>query len=281
MQWSKIASIVEVNDFRTQRRIQWGHFGDLAVVAEDAAFTALANPTEREATYTPQKRGKKFSITREMVLADDLRKLRDLPRMLGVAAARTLDKFVFALLSGTSAGGAPNTDTIFTGGVPYTAPQGNLGTAALSSSSLRARRIALSKQTDDSNVETLGLTPKWLVVPLDLGPTADIIVGSEKEPGTENNDINDNFKVAEVVKVPQGYLGGAAASNDWYLVASKDIIDGIEIGFVAGQQEPEVLIQDDPRTGDVFTNERITYKVRHEYGGAMVDFRPNDGNIVP
>ncbi len=175
-------------------------------------------------------------------------------------------------------GSGANTDTIFTGGVPYTAPQGNLGTAALSSSALRTRRIALSKQTDDSGVEVLGLAPKWLIVPLDLGPTADIIINSEKEPGGENNDINDNFKVAEVVKVPSTYL--ASDTNNWFLAADKSIIDGIEIGFVGGQEEPEVLIQDDPRTGDVFTNERITYKVRHEYGGAMVDYRPFDGNVV-
>ena len=83
--------------------------------------------------------------------------------------------------------------------------------------------------------------------------------------------------MADVLKVP--YLDGDV--NNWYLAAKQSDIDSIELGFVEGEREPVVLIQDDPRTGDVFTNDRITYKVRHEYGGAVTAFQGFDGSIVP
>jgi hypothetical protein len=53
------------------------------------------------------------------------------------------------------------------------------------------------------------------------------------------------------------------------------------VGFVQGQREPQIFIQNDPTQGAVFTNDRITYKVRHEYGGDIVDFRPVGKNVVP
>ena len=57
-------------------------------------------------------------------------------------------------------------------------------------------------------------------------------------------------------------------------------IEGIEIGFLNGKQEPEILVQDQPTVGNVFVYDTIRYKVRHEYGGAVVDYRAFAGAIV-
>jgi len=51
------------------------------------------------------------------------------------------------------------------------------------------------------------------------------------------------------------------------------IADMLEIGFIDGKEDPAVLVQDAPGVGMVFTRDRITYKVRHEYGGAVIDYR--------
>ena len=275
--WDKLTGeVLELDSFRTQRPIQWGSFGDLAIVAEDAAFTALANPTEKEAPYSAQKRGKTFAITREMILADDLRKLRQIPVLMARAANRTLEKFVHNILIGNVGGGGINSDVIYDGAVLYFAGKNNLATDALDSASLRAALIRVRKQQDEDSNETLGLRAKYLWVPLELEATAKVLVASELLPGSPNNDINDNKDM--VIPVGSPYLGGDI--NNWYLSVAPEDLQGIELGFVGGQMEPEVLVQDDPATGDVFTNERITYKVRHEYGGAIVDFRSFDGSIV-
>ena len=45
--WMRLVSIVPVNDFRTQRRVRWGGYGDLPVVAEGGAYAALTSPRRR------------------------------------------------------------------------------------------------------------------------------------------------------------------------------------------------------------------------------------------
>lgn len=47
-----------------------------------------------------------------------------------------------------------------------------------------------------------------------------------------------------------------------------------------GNEEPELFIQDNPTAGSVFTNDQITYKIRHIYGGAIIDYRAFQGSIV-
>ena len=72
----------------------------------------------------------------------------------------------------------------------------------------------------------------------------------------------------EVVVVPQ-----IASATYWTMVADPRVIDTIEVGFVGGQMNPQLFIQDQPLFGNNFTNDVITYKVRHEYGGAVEDYR--------
>ena len=68
--------------------------------------------------------------------------------------------------------------------------------------------------------------------------------------------------------------------NNWYLTADKADVPFIEIGFLDGNEEPEILVQDTPTSGSVFSNDTITYKIRHIYGGVVEDYRGADGSIV-
>ena len=195
--------------------------------------------------------------------------------MLARSAHRTLEQFVSdKLLSFTA---AINDTNIYDGTVLYTVAHANIGTAALSASALRAALIRIRSQQDEDSVETLGLKARDLWVPIGLGPTAKVLVESDQLPGSANNDINDNKGAVTPWDVP--YLRND--TNNFYLSVAPSDLEGIEIGFVSGQEDPVMLIQDDPKVGSVFTNEKITYKVRHEYGGAVVDFRAFDGSIVP
>ncbi len=46
------------------------------------------------------------------------------------------------------------------------------------------------------------------------------------------------------------------------------------MGFLDGRETPEILLQDAPGVDTVFTNDRIKYKIRHEYSGVIADYRP-------
>lgn len=116
--------------------------------------------------------------------------------------------------------------------------------------------------------EKIGIKPGYLAVPTELEATARKILTNDWEPDTVERNINTLKNVAKLMEV-----SSLTDANDWYLIADKTWLDLFEIGFIDGKEEPEILIQDQPNVGTMFTRDRMTYKVRHEYGGAPVDFR--------
>ena len=62
-------------------------------------------------------------------------------------------------------------------------------------------------------------------------------------------------------------------ATDWFLVADPSRIETIEISFFNGRQAPELFVQDQATVGSVFTADKISYKIRHIYGGDVIDFR--------
>ena len=87
-------------------------------------------------------------------------------------------------------------------------------------------------------------------------------------PGSPNNDINPMLGYVTPVISPQ-----LSSATQWFLVGDPREIDTIEIGFVGGQVNPTLFIQDSPLLGLNFSQDSISFKCRHEYGGACVDFR--------
>jgi hypothetical protein len=60
-----------------------------------------------------------------------------------------------------------------------------------------------------------------------------------------------------------------SGSADWAMCSDPKRNNTLIIGFVQGREEPEIITQDSPTEGTVFTNDRIQIKIRHEYGGSV------------
>jgi hypothetical protein len=267
--WRAIASVNPIRDFRTNRRIRFGGYGNLPAVAQSGPYVALSTPTDEEATFAISKRGGLEDMTLEAIANDDLSQLRDIPRRLGRAAAQTLHEFVW--------------DFIRTNAVIYdttalaVAGHNNTGVAALAAASLAAGRLAMLKQTEMDNAKRLSIPPRYLVVPPDLEQTAYELTQTDREVGNANNTLNfaRTFGLTTIV-VPYW-----TDVNNWWLVASPSDVPTIEVGFFNGNESPELFVQDQPTNGANFTNDKVTYKIRHIYGGAVLDFRGFYGAIVP
>ena len=277
-EWQKFATIVGIKDFKQQSRIRLGAFGSLSTVAEDAAYTTLTT-SDTQATYQATKRGNLVQITRETIINDDLYAIKQIPQKLAVAAAFTLAEFVYGLLSpggGNIYDAHPLFDSVNhlnTGIVAASLATAGSG-AALSSANLQAAVVAMRKQKNLAG-KPIGLKPRYLLVPPDLEFTAMTILKSAGLPGGSNNDINPMMGYAEPIVAPQlnTLSGGPASTTVWMAIADPRVIDTVEVGFVGGQANPVLLIQDMPLYGLNFTQDTISYKVRHEYGGAVVDYR--------
>lgn len=267
--WKKVVQSGPVFDFRTNRRVRVGGYGDLAAVAQAGNYAAVASPTDEESTYAATKRGGTEDITLEAIRNDDVLGLRRVPQKLGRAAARTLYKFVFQTLIGAN----PN---IYTGTALALAGQNNIGAAALAKATLLAGRLAMQKQTEMDSAEPLGISPRFLLVPADLETTAYELIAVPNTGSfvpTAASAVNAQTWELIVVKT-------WTDANNWWLVADPADIPTIEIGFLDGKEEPELFVQDMPNVGSMFSNDKLTYKIRHIYGGSVLDYRGFYGAIV-
>jgi phage major head subunit gpT-like protein len=270
-EWQKWCTITPIKDFKQQNRVRLGAFGSLTTVAEDTAYTTITL-SDIQATYSPAKRGNLVAVTRETIVNDDLYAIKQIPGKLAVAAAFTLAEFVYGLVA---ANGAAIYDTYQLFDSVHHSNTGittaNLGTpnsgAALASAALQTAVTKMRRQLNLAS-KPIGLKPRFLVVPPELEWVAMVITKSAGAPGGNNNDINPMLGYCEVMVAPQ-----ISSTTFWIAVADPRVIDTIEVGFVGGQMNPQLFIQDQPLFGNNFTNDVITYKVRHEYGGAVVDYR--------
>jgi hypothetical protein len=262
--WRDICTVTPLANFKSQKRPIFGGYSDLAVVAENAAFPALSVPTEESQSYAPDTRGGMETISRRALLNDDILALRRIPSRIAVTAKRTLFKFVMNLLRNN----VVLDDTV----ALFHSSRGNITVNPFSASEyvLMFNRMMLAAQRD--NAEPIELQLSHLFIPIQLQEA----VFNAFALGNNNDDTFARKVRPMIHTVP--YWTDA---NNWYGVASPADIDLIEIGFIGGQEEPVLLAQDSPTEGLMFTNDQMRWKVRHEYGGNVLDWRGFQGGIVP
>jgi len=71
------------------------------------------------------------------------------------------------------------------------------------------------------------------------------------------------------------------ATNDWMLFDLSGNVGIIEVGFLNGAQNPQFIQSSPSATDSSFRQDRVTYKMRHEYECAIVDYRGAYKSIVP
>ena len=265
--WRPIVKIVPLPNFMTQHRVRYGGYANLPTVGQGQAYAPMATPTDEEATYVPAKRGGTETITREMIKNDVIGAISDFPRRMARASAQTLHEFVYDLVR-------PSVNpTIYDSVALYHNNHANTGTTALSSG-LPAARLRMKKQTMKDNSKRIGLRLRYILVPPDLEETAYGLVTPAYD---KYNDTPTFLQKRGIVPIVIDYWDDA---TDWAACCDGMDCQGIELGFLDGNQEPQLFVSDLANVGSWFTNDTITYKIRHEYGAVITDYRCFDGSIV-
>lgn len=264
---SIVSSTVPVNDFRTQRIDRIGGYGTLPAVNQGAPYQPLTSPTNEEVTYAITKRGGTEDLTLEMIANDDVRAISRIPVKLGLAAAQTLYRFVWDFLNSNA--------TLYDSVALFNAAHANTATAAaLSQTSLSTARRSMRVQTAyGDTADILSLTPKILVVnsaleeiAYQLANSAVAIPATPAGPSNTPN-IHENIQVVLV-----DYFT-ATSATEWFIVADPMMCPTFELGFYQGQETPQLFTQSDPTVGSMFDADKFTYKIRHIYSGAVLDWR--------
>lgn len=284
--WRMItSSIVPVQDFRTQRIDRIGGYGTLPAVNQGQPYQPLTSPTNEEVTYAITKRGGTEDVTLEMIANDDVRAISRIPKKLGLAAANTLYQFVWNFVT-TAAGTATNSGpTIYDSTTLFNTGHANFvnsaNGSALSQSALSAARLLMRSQTAYGDAQQfIAPTPRFLVVVNDIEELAWQLVTSAVALPTAANTPPQSTGAANTPNLHQGlslivldYIANATSTTAWWTVADPDRIPTLEIGFYQGQQDPALFTQSDPTVGSVFNSDKVTYKIRHIYSGAVLDYR--------
>ncbi|MBS7539754.1 phage major capsid protein [Ancylobacter lacus] len=254
---------VPISDFRVQQRTRFGGYGNLPIVAERGAYQPVTSPDDEKAQYSVAKRGGTESISLEMIKNDDVGVIQRIPQRLSRAAKRTLAQFVLDFLR--------TNPVIYDTKTLFHVDHNNLFTAALDAGSYAAARLAMLKQAEAGSNERLSIAPKYLWVSAD---------GEQVAADLFRRDTNLDETFVQSLKptiVPVFYWTDA---NDWCVSADPADIPTVEIGFLDGNEEPELFVQDSPSVGSMFTNDVLTWKLRHIYGGNVMDYRGLAKSVV-
>lgn len=267
-----------VKDFRTQEAVLVGGFPDLSTVDPEAAdYTEIAGVTDEESTYTIGQKGNILTITRKMIVNDDISIIQRLIDGLGRAARRTHAKYVWNMF--TANVNCSDGTAWFTGGGAHL----NLGAAALTHATALIAYKALASMTEKDSGERLGLLSDPsvlvnLVGPIDLMETIDKIA-------SEDFYYTGNDLTTKVPNPLRGKVKGVAVplltdATDWGMLLPPAIIDMVEMGYLNGREEPELFVADMPQSEQVFVGDKIRHKIRHEYAGAVIDYRSGYKAVV-
>jgi hypothetical protein len=165
----------------------------------------------------------------------------------------------------------------------HSSSHGNLGSSALSFSTAIAAYKALAKMTEKDSGKRIGLlddpmVKPTLVFPIDLMETGEEIVNDDHYYTT--NDLTDKTRNPLKGKIEGAQVSILTDANDWGMIMPPNVIDIVEMGYLNGRQEPEMFTADSPQSEQVFVADKIRYKIRHEYAGAVIDYRSGYKAVV-
>lgn len=238
---TKLCSTGDLNDFKENDRFRLTDVGDLLPIAADGEIKdgGLIEETAKNQLDTY---GKKFCLTRKMIINDDLGAFMKVPTAMGNRAARLIDQLFFSRLLANPA----QAD----GKALFSSAHKNLlggASSALSAESLK-KAIQLFLDQVDADGQPISVEPKFLLVPTALKHQAiELTKGATLIMSGADNAVRPALNVLadenlQVVSSP--YLGNSAyegaSQTGWYLFGDPKTIDTWEIGFLKGKRTPTV-----------------------------------------
>jgi hypothetical protein len=251
-------------DFKNINAVQLGEAPSLQKVNEKGEFTH-GSIAESKETYKLATYGRIVSITRQVIINDDLSAFTRIPAGFGVAAATLESDTVWGIITSN-----PNMGD---GVALFHANHTNLntgGTSALALTGLGAGMAVMAKQKGLDGITVLNVQPRYVAVPVALQLTAFQLVAANLAPAQSANIVPDYIRALTPIAEPRLDASSATA---WYLFASPDQIDTVEYAYLEGQDG--VYIE----TRQGFDVDGVEIKARLDFGAKAIDWRGMQKNV--
>lgn len=253
--WQAWCTKGSLSDFKEAHKMRISESPDLEEVLEGGEYK-MAEFSESGDGYRLKSYGKRFALTRQMIINDDLNAFNRIPMEMGNGAARTVNSLVYKTI----------VDNVkLADGEPiFHSKHKNLGTGgALSTATLTEARVALRRQKGLGGSAYLNLTPAFLLVPAELETVARQILSSSTDIGQENPAVVNPFANSmQLVVEPM-----LEDPDAWYVVAAPSQIETVEVAFLGGNANPTI------EQHEGWKVDGIEYKVRLDFGVKAWDHR--------
>lgn len=173
-------------------------------------------------TYTFNEWGLAFRASKKLSKNDQYGLIKKVPAMFSYSAKMTRNRKVWNILNLAFTSGVTYADGVVLCSASHPLKKtganfsNTLGAVALTTTSLQSAKIIFKKMLGDNGLEDVR-TPMYLVVPVELGKTAQEIIDTTKgEPYTASNQINVHAKSLSVIE--SRFL---TSSTAWFVTGAK------------------------------------------------------------
>jgi len=260
-----------VSDFKTYYDNALSEFDDLEEI-KDAGEIKLGGFTEKTPeTYKIASYGKKFKVTRVMIINDDLNALTAMPAKRTEAANRKIGDIVYAVITGNGTMG----DGVAIFSTASTrlndATSGYLSAPGIANIAEGIRVMGTHK--DLAGKRRLNIRPQFFVAPKALEGTSEIFFRSDKYSDNDTVATDSSFASTRVNPYSGTYLTRVYeprldddSESAWYLMGPKGRT--VKVVFLNGRRGP-ILEMIQPG----FSVEGFEYAVVIDAGAYATDYR--------
>ena len=269
--WPMFCKKGNLSDFKTHDRVILSEAPDPSEVEENGPYTGISFKDYR---YQIQAGtfGSTFTIGRKAIINDDKDGISQFPQKMGRAMVRKMIKAILTPLKGGP--------LAYDGKVLFHDDHANfIAATALANSAAGAAAVAAACQklkaaADPHTSEILGLTPKYLITGTTLGLIAKQLINSALIWPVSTTGGADFNVLKNLIVIEEPLLDSQVSATFWAIMADPADCPVIEIGFLDGKEDPDLLVKKadtvslaggaEDSYGYEFDD--ISYKVRHDWG---------------
>jgi len=231
--WSAWCGVGSLPDFKVTSRVAVGDMADFEVVAELMPITE-STMTEKRETRQLSTYAKRFGVSRQAIINDDLGEFSRTPQKLGAAANRTINTLVYGQLT------SPPTmaeDSVALFGTHTSGSNTTVAAGAPSIGGLNGAMSLMRRQLNVGGNGRVNVSPSFLISPATVEGSVRQLVQGTINPNVVTNVVLD--WMSNLTPVIEPLLDDTSTST-WYLAASPNEIDTVRVEFLNGQQTPSL-----------------------------------------